>query len=822
MLFLAVFTFLTTNPPALAAPGRPLPPGVACHAFGGLHPRVSPDGKQIALSWQGAIWRMPVNGGTLTRLTKAEGFAIEPCWSPDGKNIVYLNTKNFGGGVLRRIRASDGQRVQLPTQGLVNGKMFWHPDGVRLLGKFFTPAPERLEQVAWFNLVTGNLEVIEPLRVNDIIRPRRRMPIALSNDGQWLYYATHKDQPDEQGGNNGHDAEIWRLKLPNGNPGVPERIARWQSRIYDMSVDPTNTSLFITTNRGGAHNDIWRIPFDDPFYKATKITRGQADEDRTTLLADGHTLLYTDNHNGPTSIVTHDLDTNTVTPIGVDHFDYGSPTATLEIKLLDRDTDQPITASVSVRNTDGGYYSPPGAIYREQAGVYHYYAHGQTKLELPVGQYEVIVRRGPEYRTYAILENLSPDENAEYVVQLKRWTHPAMQGWYSGENHIHANYGYGPWYNTPPDVLDQCDGENLNVCNIMVANSDTDGVYDHRFFTGAASPLSSDQTILYWNQEFRSTFWGHMTLINLDQLVEPIFTGFEGTTNPHDVPTNSDIADQTHHQNGLVSYTHPASNPDDMYLNPYTARGAPVDAALGKLDAMDVMGNGYPVSIEFWYKFLNCGFRISAAAGTDCFLNRVSSRLPGWGRAYVNIDGPLNYSAWVEGLRAGRSFVTNGPILNMTVNGERIGASIKLTAPGSVHVKAFATAQYPLDTIEIIHNGVVIDSAEAAADKRSATFDRHIPIKTSGWIAVRVRGNQRPPFSPFPFLAAHTSPIYIEIPNKPQNAAADAQFFLDWIDRHEAVFIQRDRAKHDKQRVLDLYNSARAVYQEILDVKKKN
>ena len=127
----------------------------------------------------------------------------------------------------------------------------------------------------------------------------------------------------------------------------------------------------------------------------------------------------------------------------------------------------------------------------------------------------------------------------------------ARSGWYSGELHIHANYGYGNWFNTPQTMRQQCVGEDLNVCNFMVANSDADVVYDRPFFRGGPDPLSTDENILYWNQEFRSTLWGHMTLVNLQQLVEPIFTGFEGTTNPHDTPSNADIADRTRWQKGV-------------------------------------------------------------------------------------------------------------------------------------------------------------------------------------------------------------------------------------------------------------------------------
>ena len=118
------------------------------------------------------------------------------------------------------------------------------------------------------------------------------------------------------------------------------------------------------------------------------------------------------------------------------------------------------------------------------------------------------------------------------TVELERWVHMAKDGWYSGELHIHANYGYGSWFNTPETMRQQCVGEDLNVCNFMVANSDADVVFDRPFFRGGPDPLSTPENILYWNQEFRSTIWGHMTLVNLKQVVEPVFTGLQG----HDQP----------------------------------------------------------------------------------------------------------------------------------------------------------------------------------------------------------------------------------------------------------------------------------------------
>ena len=111
-------------------------------------------------------------------------------------------------------------------------------------------------------------------------------------------------------------------------------------------------------------------------------------------------------------------------------------------------------------------------------------------------------------------------------------------------------------------------------------------------------------------------------------------TGFKDTTNPWDVPTNAHIADHAHSQGGHVNYTHPPQPCSDPFHGVYSAKELPVDVALGKIDSLDINGR-YDGDRPIWYRLLNCGFHLPASAGTDVFLNRVSSRLPGGDRAYV-------------------------------------------------------------------------------------------------------------------------------------------------------------------------------------------
>jgi hypothetical protein len=471
---------------------------------------------------------------------------------------------------------------------------------------------------------------------------------------------------------------------------------------------------------------------------------------------------------------------------------------------------------VSIHHTGGKYHAPPGSLYRLFKSDLHFYADGRTAFDLPEGRYQVTAARGPEYRVAHVTIDIQPGQTASHTVALKRWIDQRARGWYSGESHIHANYGYGPWYNSPRTMLLQCAGEDLCVSNFMVANSDGDGVFDREYFRGRPDPLSNAQTVLYWNEEFRSTVWGHMTLLNLKHLVEPIDTGFLHTTYPYDVPTNADVADFTHDEDGLVNYTHPAQNVKDPYLGAYTAKALPMDIALGKVDSIDVMGTNHEATMPLWYRLLNCGFRIPASAGTDCFLNRINSRLPGSDRAYVRVEGVFSYEGWVKGLKTGRTFVTNGPMFEFNADGHTPGEIARVVPGASLRVRGRVTAVYPLDRVEVVQDGKVVAEAKAGGDRLSIEIEQLVTFERGGWVALRASGpshRDQPGSSAF----GHTSPIYVEVPGRPVDAREDARYFLTWIDRLAAQVRQRDRVPvRSRQHVESQLAMARTVYEKLL------
>ncbi len=750
--------------------------GAASRAIGALQPKLSPDRDSIAVAYQGAIWRLPRAGGVMRRLTSDASWDSDPAWSPDGKRIAYLSA-----GRLALIDAETGAVLAVPQSPVVRGMLRFRHGGATVLVNCKDGNGWAL---SWVDLSTG---AVTPA----LAPPQEIRVFTVSPDGRSIAIVKHQDVAGEQGGNNGPQADVF---IASASGGDAKKLVRFPSRIFDLAWH--GSSLVAVSDLGGAHNDLWEIPFDAP-EKARKLTSGQADEDAPS--AAGSWLLYTDNREGPTALVARERTTGEEKTIAVTQLDYGRPTGVLRLEFVEKETQKPLTVRVGIQEEQGKPAAPPGTLYRLHDGRMDYSAERATELALPEGRYHVHVSRGPEYRPAHPQAEVAAGKRTVLQVEMERWADPPARGWHSGENHIHANYGYGQWYSTPDEMRRMVEAEGLNVANFVVANSDTDGVFDREFFRGRPDAVSGPSNVLYWNQEFRATLWGHMTLVNLRKLVEPIFTGFADTTNPWDAPSNSDIADHTHLQGGHVNYTHPAANAADPYLSAYSAKSLPVDVALGKIDSIDINAS-FDAAVPLWYRLLNCGFRLPASAGTDVFLNRVNSRLPGADRAYVKIDGGFSYEGWIKGLKAGRTFVTNGPILDFEP-----GGIIRLDQPGEVPVRATAMAQGTIDRFEVVVNGEVAAKGTIAADRLSASIDQPVRIAKSGWLGIRVfAGRQQ----------AHSSPVYVDVAGKPAVSKADAEYFLAWIDRLEAQLKKRDRVPGDelKKHIDGQLQAAREVF----------
>jgi len=311
-----------------------------------------------------------------------------------------------------------------------------------------------------------------------------------------------------------------------------------------------------------------------------------------------------------------------------------------------------------------------------------------------------------------------------------------------------------------------------------------------------------------------------MGLLGLDShYLLPDYVGYPNTAAASLAPTNADVADLAHHQNALVGYVHPFdTRPDPFDTTSALNYELPVDVALGKVDYLEVMGySDHLITSEIWYRLLNCGFRIPAAAGTDAFPNFASLRgPPGLVRTFVQSGATLNHTSWLAGIKTGRTFVTNAPLLEFALQGRGIGDELRLSA-GSHQVSAVVSlrSNVPVDHLEIVGDGKVVATIPLSANKMTASDTVSIPVRESGWFVLRAYADRSvmPVLDLYPF--ASTSPIYVQVGDQPVRSSDDAAFFIRWIDR----MIETTRASTawnspaDQTAALKALNDARVIYE---------
>jgi len=487
------------------------------------------------------------------------------------------------------------------------------------------------------------------------------------------------------------------------------------------------------------------------------------------------------------------------------------------LRLQTLDGGEPVHARVTIFGADGLAYAPSDGSLSKitwTAGQPFFYSKGAHELELPVGPAKITVVRGFEYLPVETTVEIEAGAAADVEIDLKRFSNLTEQGWYGGDDHIHANYNDHEFI-TPEDVLTQTLGEDLNVANLMTANSTGAQVHDAAYFEGRPHKLSQANYLLRWIEEMRNAgSYGHMCLLGISRLVHPLYTGFNGTPHPYDYPANYYQAKAAQEDGGVASYAHPGYEfTDDP--NTMSARELPVDLALGVVEAMDVLSNSNEgASVPYWYRLLNTGLRCAISGGSDSFTNRRHHWLPGGQRVYVHIGGALDYGDWIEGYRRGRSFATNGPLLKVTVNGELPGSDFEIMRGESVSVKASVVSLVSLEALEIVVNGEVVASSTGPA--KELEIDQEIVLEEGAWIAARARG----PFDPLLVnddnAFAHSSPFYFRVDGRSVRRPDDAGFFVRWIDQliDRAEASERFADEGQRRETVALFRKAQDFYRE--------
>ena len=784
----------------------------------------SPDSQELIYSMAGSLWRQSAQRGVAQQLTAAAAYDYQPDWSVDGRWVVYTSYR-ADALELWALDLSRGATHALTSNGAVNVEPRFSPDGKRIV--FASTQDHQRFHLFVADFDQGSLRnqrQITPEHLSELPRyyyshyDHEISPV-WSRDGKEIIYVSNRNHIHGTGG-------IWRIAATPGSVGreIHYEETNWRPR---PDVSPDGSRLVFSSYAGRSWHNLWMMPATggDVF----GVAFGDWDQTNVRWSPDGSRLAFISNQSGNTSIGIEGVPGGIVKPLPSSERRYLQPTAHLRVSLRDA-VGTPVAARISVTDANGKSYSPVDAWLQADDGydrkqrpfeAHYFHARGDADLDVPAGIIRVEILKGFERelelrevravagRTVQVDSNLSAGA----------WQVPDAARWVSGDAHVHMNYG-GNYRNTPAHLVLQAQGENLSIVQSLIVNKEQrfpDIAYNGRHL----DPASEKDALVLHGQEFHTSYWGHMGLLGIGEgIILPGYAGYPNTAARSLMPMNADIADIAHARGALVGYVHPFDDDPNPLAVPRQALSneLPVDVALGKVDYMEILGfSDHRFTAGVWYKLLNLGFRIPAAGGTDAMANFASLRGPvGMNRVYVRVpDGPLDTGAWLQGLKEGRTFATNGPLLGLTIGGAQIGDELKLDpASKSLEFSVRLRSIVAVDHLELVCNGKVVRSFVTHKPLKEANVTGKIAMTDSGWCVLRAStdGAHHPVLDNYVY--ATTSPVYVTIGGRAPHSPADAAFFAAWIDRvSETTQAYPDwNSEAEKAAVLKRLQQAKSIY----------
>ena len=722
-----------------------------------MSPSWSPDGRWIAFSMRGSIWRVPVTGGQARELTAGPGYDYQPSYSPDGERIVFVRDQDGQldlweyGGAERQL--TDDQHVDLlPSYGPNDEIVFYSARSGR------------------FDIWKHPLERLTYASARDI-QPTR------SPTSPLIAFVSTRESPLGTGG-------IWTRNLDTGE----SKLVHWEETVYRArpAFSPDGAELLFSS-RG----DLWRIPVGGGV--PIRVTRGPAQDIEGRWSPDGREVVYVSDSR-ELRIVSRAGGAGR--PVRIDDYRFKRPTGVLKVTL-----DGP--ARVSVLAADGRGYTPLGHWHHVASATetHFFYAPGSFEVELPRGDARLRISRGFEHEVF---EQTVEVPGSVDVALAKRFDLP---GWYSGDTHVHELHS-GIYPLTAADMAVAAAAEDLNVANMLVHVDGTNVQGRLEDLTGEDHPLSTARHILHYSEEYRSSL-GHLALLGVSRMLYPISSAIRGTSMALPWPPLFQMAERARRAGAVVGIPHPyypemAAASIEGVREGGRATEIPVDVALGTMDYYDIscIWSEDKLAAEIYYKLLNSGFKLPVAGGTDSFSDVPRNPPLGTSRTFVRVDGRLTFDKWIAGLKAGRSVATNGPLLTLSVDDHEIGEEILLDAAAKLRVQTRVMSYALVDRLELVVNGEVVESSAGGF------IDLNLPVTTTSWIAARAIGPAHPLVGDS-YAFAHTSPVYVRIGDTRLEGKDDRLFFARYIrelKEHIRSLPWRDPARLETY--LDAYDRA--------------
>lgn len=385
-------------------------------------------------------------------------------------------------------------------------------------------------------------------------------------------------------------------------------------------------------------------------------------------------------------------------------------------------------------DNQGSPADPRNAMLPGKLAGEYWCVPGPFDMMVSPGDWEITIRRGIEYTPITDSFTVDSGQSINKTYPMRRWVDMPKRGWYSGDAHVHFRMLSDT---DAKHMMTWAKSEDIHVTNILKMGDINRTWFQQRGF-GPDSHYIDGDFVLVPGQECPRTHeqLGHILALNTRGMVR----------NPQHYYLYDEVFDAVHAQGGLTGYAHVGSN------NFHVHRDMSINVPAGRADFVEIMQFG-KLATPLYYEFLNLGFKLTAAAGSDVPWGGTVGEVRMY--AYVGSQ-PFSADAWFDAVKRGRTFVTNGPMIEFKVDEAMPGEEVIVTAGQVVRVKAKAWCDPQHMTqasIQIVQNGDVIQRTNAQVGATEMTVDFSLPSGNGFWIAARAtcgNGSQ-----------AHTTPVYV-------------------------------------------------------------
>lgn len=222
---------------------------------------ISPDGKEIAFSYKGDIYKVSSQGGEAIRLTTHTAYDFSPVWSPDGKKIAFASNRKGGCMRIFVMSCQGGEAKQLtfnsqtaiPFTFTNNGQEIIYGSNVQNDTKNALFPFRAFNQLYQISTKGGT-----PKRILDT--PAEL--ISLSSDGEKILYEDIKGSENKWRKHHTSSVtrDIWEYNFKSGKH---TKIINWKGEDRNPIYSKDNKSVYYLSERSGSFN-VFKADFSNP------------------------------------------------------------------------------------------------------------------------------------------------------------------------------------------------------------------------------------------------------------------------------------------------------------------------------------------------------------------------------------------------------------------------------------------------------------------------------------------------------------------------------------------------------------------------------